>query len=41
MLWSNGHIKVDEIDDINELQFNEEDYNWHDNDEIEEKYNSN
>jgi len=35
---TNWHTEVDKNDHINELQFNEEDYNGHDNDdEIEEE----
>jgi hypothetical protein len=34
---TSGHIKVDEDDEINELQFNEEDYDEHGDDEIEEE----
>ena len=31
------HTEVDEANDIDEFQFNEEDYDKHDNDWIEEK----
>jgi hypothetical protein len=35
---TNGHAEVDEDNDIDKLQFNEEDYNGHDDDdEIEEE----
>jgi hypothetical protein len=36
--WSTSrHTEIDEDNDIDELQFNEEDYDEHDDDEIEEK----
>jgi len=41
ILRTNGHIKVDEDDKIDELHFIKEDYDKHDDDEIkEEKDNS-
>jgi hypothetical protein len=36
-LRTSEHEKFDKDDEINELQFNEEDYDGHDNDEIEEE----
>jgi hypothetical protein len=41
ILITSGHTKVDEDDDIDEQQFNIEDYGGHDDDEIdeEEEYN--
>jgi hypothetical protein len=36
-LRTSGHAKFDKDDEINELQFNEEDYDGHDNDGIEEE----
>ena len=42
VLITSGHIKVDEDDDIDKHQFNEENYNGHDDDKIkeeEEEYN--
>jgi len=38
---TNGHAEVDEDDDIDKLQFNEEDCNGHDDDEIEEEEEDN
>jgi Na+/phosphate symporter len=37
IIRTNGHKKVDEGDNIDEHQFNEEDYDGHDDDEIKEK----
>jgi hypothetical protein len=36
-LRTNGHTKFNKDDEINELQFNEEDYDGHDIDEIKEE----
>jgi hypothetical protein len=36
-LRTNGHIKVDEDDKIDELHFIKEDYDKHDDDEIKEE----
>ena len=36
---TNGYTKVNEDDDIDELQFNEVDYDGHDNNEIKEEEN--
>jgi hypothetical protein len=38
-LKTNGYTKVNEDDDIDELQFNEVDYDGHDNNEIKEEEN--
>jgi hypothetical protein len=37
ILITSGHTKVDEDDDIDEQQFNIEDYGGHDDDEIKEE----
>jgi hypothetical protein len=37
VLITSGHTKVDEDDDIDEHQFNEEDYDGYDDDKIEEE----
>ena len=37
LLRTNGHTEFDKDYEINEFQFNEEDYDGHDNDEIEEE----
>jgi len=37
VLITSGHTKVDEDDDIDEHQFNEEDYEGHDDDKIKEE----
>jgi hypothetical protein len=37
VMRTSGHIKVNEGDDIDEHQFNEEDYDGHDDDEIKEE----
>ena len=36
---TNGYTKVNEDDDIDEFQFNEVDYDGHDNNEIKEEEN--
>ena len=37
---TNGYTKVNEDDDIDEFQFNEVDYDGHDNNEIKEEENT-
>ena len=41
MLRTSGHTKVNKDDAIDKLQFNEEDYDGHDDDEIEEEEEDN